>query len=277
MNSLNLILDSERLDNDAREQESLTESESVTALKTAEFEESKTTEDTAIAETVDEELSELQSTESRDQSPELVRVEPSIGHSAMDSIPAMADSTPDDYSGVPQYITSDTVPESDDPDVDDPTVDLELSPADEATVGQVSESESSQLPDSVPSGTEADSFEQPELVGEILGPLPDTAVDESELDPVAETKVLKHGYQGGSILPSVSQSTLDSQQVDEVESTQRHSDRQVESQMKSDEDLAQGLARELGPEFESLRASQESVVRDYVASQQLLASILRVR
>lgn len=157
--------------------------------------------------------------------------------------------------------------------------DIELSPLVEATVSQEQSVESLDLAATAPEGSDSENFEQPELPTSLEFDEPNTSSSsDSGVVSFQDQQPDLVGFQGYQDSTSVHQSTLDQQEIDELPMTQdERINHQIDQQMRSNENLAASLARELGPEFESIRAGQEQTVRDYVSSQQLLASLLRVR
>ncbi len=112
----------------------------------------------------------------------------------------------------------------------------------------------------------------------VLPEFNDITPDESDSPELSRVSQPSVGFQGIRDLPDVTQQDLELEELkDPSVSQDERSERQMEMQMRSSDNLAAELAQELGPAFDEMREVQAQVVQDYVNEQMNVTWMLRAR
>ena len=130
-----------------------------------------------------------------------------------------------------------------------------------------------------PSEESADQMEPPSARSSSLSDLPSVSVNipsfdhEDDSEPQFDSVIANTDLQP---TPHQSSATPESE-IDPESNITSRIERQFEMQQRSNEDLVEQLARELGPSFDEMRDHQTHTVHSYIQEQQLLTTMMRAR
>jgi len=163
---------------------------------------------------------------------------------------------------------------------DESIPEVETLAEDDSNDPETEAAEAFSTPDAVVPATEPFDLSDANVNSAESSELPDVEVSVSELDSAPATPQQEPvGFQGLTESPAVTQEQADQQMLPEEPnlSFEERAEKQIEFQMRSNQDLASRLAEEIAPVFDEMRESQTQVVHDFFQSQQLLTSLLRAR